>query len=89
MNESNADDEQWMRHALNLAEQARDQDEVPVGAVVVDHDTLIGEGFNTPISKHDASAHASMHALRASSSRQRNLGQVPPVRSLTFCKMKA
>ena len=64
MNESNADDEQWMRHALNLAEQARDQDEVPVGAVVVDHDTLIGEGFNTPISKHDASAHAEIQAIR-------------------------
>ena len=40
---SKVDDEQWMRHALKLAEQARDQGEVPVGAVIVLNDQLIGE----------------------------------------------
>ena len=61
---SKVDDERWMRHALKLAEQARDQGEVPVGAVIVLNDQLIGEGFNTPIAKHDASAHAEIQAIR-------------------------
>ena len=54
----------WMEEALSLAEQARDIDEVPVGAVVVMNDKIIGRGFNRPISKCDPSAHAEIEALR-------------------------
>ena len=54
----------WMEEALSLAEQARDIDEVPVGAVVVMNDRIIGRGFNRPISKCDPSAHAEIEALR-------------------------
>lgn len=55
----------WMRHALRLAERARDEDEVPVGAVLVKDGQLIGEGWNRPIASHDPTAHAEIMALRA------------------------
>jgi tRNA(adenine34) deaminase len=57
-------DEQWMRHALALALQADASNEVPVGAVIVRDGTIIGEGFNQPISRLDPSAHAEILALR-------------------------
>jgi len=58
-------DEDFMLVALALAEQARDAGEVPVGAVVVRDGVVIGSGFNSPISRHDPSAHAEILALRA------------------------
>jgi tRNA(adenine34) deaminase len=57
-------DADYMRHALELASQAQDAGEVPVGAVVVQDGVIIGRGFNAPISRHDPSAHAEMMALR-------------------------
>lgn len=57
--------EVWMRHALNLAERARSEGEVPVGALLVLDDNIIGEGWNQPISSSDATAHAEIMALRA------------------------
>lgn len=53
-----------MREALALAEMARSRNEVPVGAVVVRDDTVIGRGFNQPISAADPTAHAEIQALR-------------------------
>jgi tRNA(adenine34) deaminase len=58
-------DEDFMRAALQLAQQAQDQGEVPVGAVVVKDGKIIGQGFNSPISHNDPSAHAEMIALRS------------------------
>ncbi|MBE2211331.1 MAG: tRNA adenosine(34) deaminase TadA [Xanthomonadaceae bacterium] len=59
-------DEQWMRRALDLAERAqREDDEIPVGALVVDADgALVGEGWNRNIAEHDPSAHAEIVAMR-------------------------
>ncbi|MFN7752808.1 MAG: tRNA adenosine(34) deaminase TadA [Pseudomonadota bacterium] len=57
-------DEYWMRRALVLAEQAAVRGEVPVGAVVVRGNTVLGEGANGPIGAHDPSAHAEIVALR-------------------------
>ena len=54
-----------MRAALALAEQAWSAGEVPVGAVVVRDGAVIGSGFNSPIGRHDPSAHAEILALRA------------------------
>jgi tRNA(adenine34) deaminase len=54
-----------MRAALAEALKARDAGEVPVGAVVVLNDAIIGAGFNQPISSHDPTAHAEIVALRA------------------------
>ncbi len=57
----------FMRRALELARQAEQLGEVPVGAVLVEDDQIIGEGFNAPISQVDATAHAEIQALRAAS----------------------
>ncbi|MDT8406700.1 MAG: tRNA adenosine(34) deaminase TadA [Methylococcales bacterium] len=65
MTSQNLIDEAWMRHAMRLAERAQQQGEVPVGAVVVQEDRCLGEGWNQPISRHDPSAHAEIVALRA------------------------
>ena len=65
-------DEYWMRRALNLAERAQADGEVPVGAVMVKDDECIGEGWNQPISTRDPSAHAEITALRAAAGRTEN-----------------
>jgi len=57
-------DDFWMRHALKLAQRAWDEGEVPVGAVLVQGDRVIGEGWNRPIGHHDPTAHAEIMALR-------------------------
>ena len=54
-----------MRLALAQAGLAGDAGEVPIGAVVMLEDRVIGEGFNQPISSHDPTAHAEIVALRA------------------------
>ena len=53
-----------MRQALELAQQAWLIDEVPVGAIVVKQGEIIGRGYNSPITRHDPSAHAEIQALR-------------------------
>ena len=57
-------DEDCMRAALVQARLAEAAGEVPVGAVVVKEGAIIGRGFNSPITRHDPSAHAEMMALR-------------------------
>lgn len=57
-------DEKWMRYAMTLAQKAEQMDEVPVGAVVVLDDKVVGEGWNRSITDHDATAHAEIMALR-------------------------
>ena len=56
--------QRWMQRALTLAKQAEKIGEVPVGAVLVFNDEIIGEGYNQPISQCDPTAHAEMIALR-------------------------
>ena len=56
--------EDWMRRALALADRAANEGEVPVGAVLVRDDELLGEGWNQVISAKDPSAHAEIVALR-------------------------
>lgn len=65
-------DKIFMRVALELAEKAANLGEVPVGAVVVRNDEIVGRGFNAPISRHDPSAHAEMTALRDAAQRLGN-----------------
>ena len=57
-------DSHYMQRALELAEQAKAQGEVPIGAVVVLNDKIIGEGFNQPIHLSDPTAHAEIIAMR-------------------------
>lgn len=60
-----AEDEQWMRQALALADEASAKGEVPVAALIVQDGRLIATGHNQPIEAHDCSAHAEIVALRA------------------------
>ncbi len=64
MSDTELTHEYWMRHALMLAQRAWDEGEVPVGAVLVHNDRVIGEGWNRPIGRHDPTAHAEIMALR-------------------------
>lgn len=64
-------DEYWMREALKEAEIAFTEDEVPVGAVVVCNDRIIGRGHNQTERLNDVTAHAEMLAITAA---QQNLG---------------
>jgi len=57
-------DEYWMQQALELAQKAELQDEVPVGAVIVKDNEIIAEGWNQPIQNNDPSAHAELTAMR-------------------------
>jgi len=56
-----------MRRALDLARRAEEEGEVPVGALVVLENEVIGEGWNRPISANDPTAHAEIQAMRAAS----------------------
>ncbi len=66
------DDVKWMREALTLARQAQLENEVPVGAVVVCDDRIIGRGWNHPIGACDPTAHAEVVALRQAAGKERN-----------------
>lgn len=66
------DDEHWMRRALELAERAEAEGEVPVGAVLVRDGAVVGEGWNRPIGAHDPTAHAEVEALRDAARRLAN-----------------
>jgi tRNA(adenine34) deaminase len=54
----------YMRRALELADVAYSKGEIPIGAVVVYQDNIIGEGYNQTITSLDPSAHAEMVAIR-------------------------
>jgi len=57
-------DETWMRQALALAQQAYDEGEVPIGAIVVWSGKVIGRGRNRCEGLRDATAHAEFLALQ-------------------------
>ena len=65
-------DEHWMQRALELAKKAEIQGEVPVGAVLVKDDQVIGEGWNHPVSANDPTAHAEITAMRAAAEKLQN-----------------
>lgn len=57
-------DEYWMNQALELARHAESLGEVPVGAIVVFDNEILGQGWNQPIGANDPTAHAEIVALR-------------------------
>lgn len=56
--------EDYMQAAIEMANLAAENEEVPVGAIIVKENRIIGRGSNQPIMQHDPSAHAEMVALR-------------------------
>jgi tRNA(adenine34) deaminase len=57
-------DEIWMSEALLLAKRAAEENEVPVGAVVINEGEIVGRGWNQNIGLHDPTAHAEILAMR-------------------------
>lgn len=64
--------QQFMRYAFALAEEAKEADEIPIGAVVVHKNRIIGRGYNQTEMLNDATAHAEMIAVSAASSTLQN-----------------
>lgn len=79
----------FMRRALELAQRAALDNEVPVGALLVLGEEAIGEGWNRPIADHDPTAHAEIIALRAAAQRLGNyrLGGTTLYATLEPCAM--
>lgn len=61
-----------MRRALELAKRAQSEGEVPIGALVVLDNEIVGEGWNRPIAAADPTAHAEIQAMRAASKKLDN-----------------
>ena len=57
-------DEQWMRIAIEEAHLAMDENEIPVGSVLVKDNELIAQAHNRPIINSDPTAHAEIEVLR-------------------------
>ena len=72
LHNSDAKDEFFMGFALNEARLARDEGEVPIGAVIVIDNQIAGSGRNRPIGSNDPTAHAEIVALREASRRVGN-----------------
>ena len=65
-------DEEWMQQALQLAKKSEGRGEVPVGAIIVYQNEIIGKGWNQPILLHDPTAHAEIIALREAGRKMHN-----------------
>src|ERR1019366_9807410 len=57
------DDEQYMKQAIREAQKAIDADEVPIGAIIVMQNKIIGRGYNQVETLNDSTAHAEIIAL--------------------------
>ncbi len=62
----------YMQRAFDLALQAADRGEVPVGAVIVFNNVIIAQAYNQPIATHDPTAHAEIIALRLAGKKLEN-----------------
>ncbi len=64
MASSATQDQRWMARALELAREAATKGEVPVGAVIVHDDEVLGEGHNLTVTEADPTAHAEVVTIR-------------------------
>ena len=71
-NPFSTEDVVFMQRALTLAQQGAALGEVPVGAVLVLDNHIIGEGYNQPILSHDPTAHAEVVAIRQAAQHLQN-----------------
>ncbi len=65
-------DEQWMKIALEEANLSIKQNEIPVGAVLVQKDKLIAQAHNQTITNNDPTAHAEVQVLRIAAKKMEN-----------------
>ena len=59
--------EKWMLKALSESQKAFNDDEVPIGAIIIKDETVIGRGYNQVERLHDSTAHAEMIAITSAS----------------------
>src|SRR5689334_13789752 len=78
-------DEHYMDLALAEAKKAEAAGEVPVGAVLVSGEVVIGRGFNQPITAHDPTAHAEIIALREAA---RHQGNYRLINAVLYCTVE-
>lgn len=72
--------ERYMRRCIELARQAIESGDTPVGSLIIDGDEVVSEGVEAVRARHDATAHAEMEALRTAFGRRRS-------RDLTGCTL--
>jgi tRNA(adenine34) deaminase len=65
-------DEKWMKVAISEALLAMDENEVPVGAILVQENNLITQAHNRPIKNNDPTAHAEIEVLRKAGEKLQN-----------------
>jgi len=65
-------DEKWMKVAISEALLAMDENEVPVGAILVQENNLITQAHNQPIKNNDPTAHAEIEVLRIAGKKLQN-----------------
>jgi len=65
-------DEKWMKIAMDEANLAMNEREIPVGAVLIQNNKLIARSHNQPIKNNDPTAHAEIQLLRKAGEQQKN-----------------
>ena len=65
-------DEKWMQIAISEANLAKNEGEIPVGAVIIQNDKLIAKAHNQSILNHDPTAHAEIEVLRKAGRKLKN-----------------
>jgi len=66
------EDEKWMKIAIEEANLAKSEGEIPVGAVLIKNGKLIAQAHNQPILTNDATAHAEINVLRITGKKTKN-----------------
>jgi len=64
--------ERWMQEALEEARRAEPEEEIPVGAIILINEKIVGRAHNHCIRSHDPTAHAEILALRHAAHSMRN-----------------
>ena len=65
-------DEQWMKIAIEEAKLAMNENEIPVGSILVQNEKIIAQAHNQPISNNDPTAHAEIQVIRKAGQLQKN-----------------
>ena len=67
-----SEDEKWMMISINEANKAANENEIPVGAIIVKDNKLIAKAHNQSILKNDPTAHAEIQLLRSAGKKLQN-----------------
>ena len=65
-------DEQWMKIAIEEAKLAMNENEIPIGSILVQNEKIIAKAHNQPIGNNDPTAHAEIQLLRKAGKQKEN-----------------